>query len=85
MPPSPTDDTNPRAARVRLELLRRWSPAQRIAAGLRYSRSLIAMSRAMLRERHPEATREALSIEWVSTQYGTELAARLAADLARRR
>jgi hypothetical protein len=78
-------DTDPRAERVRLSAMREWSPARRIAAGLGYSRSLIALSRAALAQRRPGASRATLGLDWVADQYGRDLAARLASHLAQGR
>ena len=46
----------------------------RLRAGLRFSRSMIALSRAALRGRHPELDEHALRLLWIEQNYGAALA-----------
>ena len=69
-----TCDTSPAAAVAQLELLRRMGPGGRLRAGLRFSRSMIALSRAGLRERNPGLDERALRLLWIEQTYGPELA-----------
>ena len=76
-------DTSPEAARVQLELLRSASPARRLEACLGLSRSMIALSRAALRDRFPGLDGQDVLLKWVELNYGAVLAARVRARLAR--
>jgi hypothetical protein len=57
-----------------LSVLRRATMAQRLRAGLGYSRSMIALSRAALRRRRPELTTDEAALAWVEQCYGKRLA-----------
>ena len=70
----PTCDTSPAAAAAHLELLRRMGPGGRLRAGLRFSQSMIALSRAALRRRNPELDERALRLLWIEQTYGADLA-----------
>ena len=74
------DDTTPEAAAAHLAVLRRATTAQRLRAGLAYSRSMIGLSRAALRQRRPDLTADKAALAWVEQCYGKELA-----DAVRRR
>ncbi|MCE9635512.1 MAG: hypothetical protein K8T90_07390 [Planctomycetes bacterium] len=74
----PLDDTSPAAHAAQIEVLRRMGPSGRLQAGLRFSAAMIAMSRAALRARHPEADETLLKILWIEEQYGVDLAAAVA-------
>lgn len=70
----PTCDTSPAAAAAQLELLRRMGPGGRLRAGLRFSSSMVALSRAALRKRNPGLSEHALRLLWIEQTYGAELA-----------
>ena len=70
----PPRDTCRAADEAQLEALRRMGPAGRLRAGLRFSRSMIALSRAALRARHPELDEQALRLLWIEQNYGAALA-----------
>ena len=70
----PNRDTSRAADDAQLEALRRMGPGGRLRAGLRFSRSMIALSRAALRARHPELGEEALKLLWIEQNYGAALA-----------
>jgi len=70
----PPHDTGRAAHEAQLEALRRMGPAGRLRAGLRFSRSMIALSRAALRARHPELGEQALRLLWIEQNYGADLA-----------
>ncbi len=78
-------DTDPEAARVQLELLRRASPARRVALALSLSRTVLGLSRRGLERRSPSASEEEISLRFVELHYGRDLAEELRQDLARRR
>ena len=70
----PPPDTSRAADEAQLEALRRMGPGGRLRAGLRFSRSMIALSRAALRARHPELGELALKLLWIEQNYGAALA-----------
>ena len=70
----PSRDTSRAADEAQLEALRRMGPAGRLRAGLRFSRSMIALSRAALRARNPDLDEQALKLLWIERSYGRELA-----------
>ena len=70
----PLSDTSPGAAAAQLDALRRMGTGGRLRAGLAFSRSMIARSRAALRARHPDADARTLRIMWIEQNYGAALA-----------
>ena len=70
----PSRDTSRAADEAQLEALRRMGPSGRLWAGLRFSHSMIALSRAALRARHPELDEHALRLLWIEQSYGAALA-----------
>ena len=70
----PPRDTSRAADEAQLEALRRMGPGGRLRTGLRFSRSMIALSRAALRARHPELDEHALRLLWIEQSYGAALA-----------
>ncbi len=74
-------DTDPRADRVQLELLRKAGTTKRAALCLSLSQSVIELSRRALRERMPDASEEQVLLRWVALSYGPDLAARVATRL----
>lgn len=81
--PSTPLDTSPDALRAQTRALRELGPAGRLAAGLRYSARLIALTRAAIAARHPDADEDELLILWVEHAYGHELAAAVRAHQER--
>lgn len=71
---SSRSDTSRAAADAQLAALRRMGPDGRLRAGLRFSRSMIALSRAALRARNPDLDERALKLLWIEQTYGAELA-----------
>ena len=71
---SSRSDTSRAAAAAQLAALRRMGPGGRLRVGLRFSRSMIALSRAALRERNPGLDERALKLLWIEQTYGAELA-----------
>jgi hypothetical protein len=70
----PLTDTDPEAARVQMELLRRASPARRLRLALSLSRSVLSLSRDGVARRLPHASREEIGLEFIRLHYGEELA-----------
>ena len=67
-------DTSRSAADAQLAVLRRMGPGGRLRAGLRFSRSMIALSRAALRARNPDLDERSLKVRWIEQNYGADLA-----------
>lgn len=67
-------DTSSAAADAQLAVLRRMGPGGRLRAGLRLSRSMLALSRAALRARNPDLDERALKLLWIEQNYGADLA-----------
>lgn len=77
-------DTSQAAARVQLDLIRRASPERRLQACLALSDAMIALSRAVLRDRFPGLDDRELALEWLELNYGSELGAAVRARMASR-
>ena len=67
-------DTSRAADEAQLDALRRIGPGGRLRPGLRFSRSMIVLSRRALRARHPEFDEEALKLLWIEQNYDAALA-----------
>jgi hypothetical protein len=78
------DDTDPEASRVQIELMRRAAPARRLQLALSLSESVVALSRAGIARRRPDASAIDLDLEFVAIHYGSALAAELRAHLLAR-
>ncbi len=77
------NDTDPRAAAVQVDLLRRAGLERRAAIAGRLSDEVVRLSRRALRERSPSGIGEVeLNLRWVELHYGADLAARVRAYLA---
>jgi len=85
MAPSDTArDTTDDAAQAQLRALRAlraMGRSGRLAAGMRFSRSMISRSRAALRARHPDADETRLKLLWIEQSYGAELAEAVAEQM----
>ena len=75
-------DTSADADRVQLSLLRQAGVQRRASLAIGLSASVVAMSRAAMRARLPNATARELDIAWVRSAYGEKLATALEAHLA---
>ncbi len=78
-------DTDPEAARVQLELLRRASPGKRLALALSLSRTVLTLSRRGISRRSPGASDQEIGLRFVELHYGRELAQAVREELARRK
>jgi hypothetical protein len=74
-------DTDPRRRAYYLELLRRMSPAQRLAAASRLSSGIRTLALAGLRQRHPGESEEQLRVRLTVRLYGKEVARRIHHDV----
>ena len=70
------EDTHPDAERVLIELLRRATPARKMAMVLDANRTARLLALAGLRERHPGESAAALSRRLADLWLGPELAAK---------
>ena len=77
-------DTDERAARVQLDLLRRASVGARARSLRSLSRTVIDLSRRALREQMPDASDDEVAIRWMTLAYGEDLAERVARRLQQR-
>jgi hypothetical protein len=75
-------DTSEAAAQVQLELIRRASVARRLQSCFGFSKSMIALSRATLREGLPELDDLELRLRWVELNYGADLAIAVRAQVS---
>jgi hypothetical protein len=74
MPMTGNSDTSTDAQRVREELLRRTTPAERFAMCCRLTAEVRALSRRALSRARPDLRPADLSIEWISIHYGSDIA-----------
>ena len=70
----PSNDTTRAADDAQLQALRRMGSGGRLRAGLRFCRSMIALSRAALRARNPGLDEHAVRLLWIEQNYGAALA-----------
>jgi len=78
-------DTDPEIERVHLEMIRRASPGRRLRLALSLSRSVMALSRWGLAQRHPDDSPEEIGLRFVALHYGADLADELRAYLSTHR
>ncbi|QEG40772.1 hypothetical protein [Roseimaritima ulvae] len=69
-----TTDTSREAEAIQLELLRRMSPADRIAKMCNLSASLRRMAFDAIRRRHPKIGESEVRLKFIELTYGKELA-----------
>lgn len=67
-------DTHPDAERVQIELLRRKTPAERLAMARRLSELVVRMSRQAIARQHPDWSPQQVRLAWMEIHYGRELA-----------
>ncbi len=84
LPPHPLGPLG-RADEVQLDLLRRAGTARRFALAGSLSASMIALSRAAIRRRHPELDETEVLLRFAALHYGDDLADRVRRYLERRR
>jgi hypothetical protein len=77
-------DTDPEAALVQLDLMRRASPGQRLRLAMSLSRAVIALSRDGLARRMPGASETEIGLRFVALHYGGALAEEVRADIESR-
>ena len=67
-------DTHPDAERVQIELIRKASIAERIAAMRSLTRMATRLSRQAIARANPQASPREVDLIWVELHYGPELA-----------
>ena len=77
-------DTTPDARRVLLDLMRRATPAEKLARVRSLSATVIELSRRAIARRHPDWTPLQVQLKWVELHYGRELAEQLTEYLKER-
>ena len=70
-----TNDTSAEAEAVQLELIRSIAPSQRVEKTLRLSSEMIRSAKSAIRRRHPEFTKDEVTVKFIELHYGAELAA----------
>ncbi|MGD0899944.1 MAG: hypothetical protein ABR915_19085 [Thermoguttaceae bacterium] len=78
-------DTHPEAEKVRIELLRRMSVAERLARMRDWTAWLVHLSRQGIAKANPGLGQREIDLLWVEHHYGPDLAARLRNYLEKRR
>ncbi len=68
-------DTDPKVARLQIELLRQSSPARRFSLMASWSNLLLQASFQEVKQHYPDELEAKL--EWARRQYGSEIAERL--------
>jgi len=63
-------DTKPSAAELQDDIHRRFSPAERLRMAIEMSEFARSLSRAGLRDRHPELSESELDAEMLNLMYG---------------
>jgi hypothetical protein len=69
-----SEDTSPEMERVQIELLRKASPAKIFGLVRSMSQTMIQASRENIRQLHPDASKEELTLIFIEFYYGKELA-----------
>ncbi|MBN1868109.1 hypothetical protein JW916_12560 [Candidatus Sumerlaeota bacterium] len=77
-------DTHPDVEQRQIAMLREAGPARRFTLTRSLSRSVIEMSRAAVKRRHPDLSSRECALRWVALCYGENLARRVAAYLEER-
>ncbi len=75
-------DTDPRAARVQIEVWRRMGPERRSRAAAELSESLMQTIREQIRAARPEWTPRQVTLALIARLHGAELAARVNGGVA---
>lgn len=80
-----SQDTSPEVERVQIELIRKMSPARKIALVRSMSRTIIQASRENIRSLHPHLSEEELNLLFIELYYSKELADCVRIDIERRK
>lgn len=77
------DDTDAKARRIQIGVLRGLTDAQRLAQAESLTIEMVRLSRAAVREELPHATEQQVLLRWIELVYGKVLADRLRPHAAR--
>jgi hypothetical protein len=80
-----SEDTSPEMERVQIELIRKASPAKIFGLVRSMSQTMIQASRENIRQLHPDASKEELTLILVELYYGKELANLVRTQMERRK
>jgi hypothetical protein len=80
-----SEDTDPEAERVQIELLRRAGLPARVRIAASLTRTVIALARRAIRRSLGNASEDDVAVRFVELHYGQELARGVARRLADRR
>jgi hypothetical protein len=79
-----SEDTDLRAEKMQLDLLRRATLERRVAAAASLSETVINLAIQAIRRQNPDLGDHEVLLSFVEIHHGSELAGRLRRDLARR-
>jgi hypothetical protein len=80
-----SEDTSPEMEQVQIEMIRKASPAKIFGLVRSMSQTMIQASRENIRQLHPDASKEELTLILVELYYGKELANLVRAQMGKRR
>jgi hypothetical protein len=80
-----SEDTSPEMEQVQIEMIRKASPAKIFGLVRSMSQTMIQASRENIRQLHPDASKEELTLILVELYYGKELANLVRTQMERRR
>jgi len=81
---SSTNDTNPGAARIQIQLLRQAGLIRRVAMADEMTAFALESAHMAMQRRHPQASTQELALLLCEQRYGTELAFKVRAALMAR-
>lgn len=76
-------DTHPAVTQAQIDLLRQAGPRRRAALAAALTTFSVNLARLALRRLHPEWSEAEIRLEWVRIHYGSDLAGRVRAHLAK--
>jgi hypothetical protein len=79
-----TNDTNPGAARIQIQLLRQAGLIRRVAMADEMTAFALESAQMTMQRRHPQASRQELALLLCEQRYGTELASKVRTALMAR-
>jgi hypothetical protein len=79
-----SQDTDPRAEEIQIELLRKATVARRLSLAFSLSQTVIRMAQRAIRRQNADLSDQDILLRFVAIHYGQDLAERLDIDLRRR-
>jgi hypothetical protein len=77
-------DTHPEVEKVQIELLRRMTVAERLAAAFALTNMAVSLSRRAIVRANPHLAPQEADLLWVELHYGSKLAAAVRNHLAQK-